>query len=398
VATGNRDALAELLGSISSSEFVESYYERRRLLVRRRDRTGFDRFLTLDDVDRLLSESYLRSEYVRIVEDGKSRSLRDIDLEDANQSEGGLEVFFQRYRQGASIALLSLHERWLPLKELCRALTVPLNARMQANVYLTPPCAQALGLHYDTHDVFVLQVHGAKRWRLYEPWIELPLRTSPFREAPGAPRLVDEFILEAGDLLYLPRGHPHEVRSGDATSLHITLGVKPVLWAEVIEEAVRAAIDGDASLRRSLPPGFATDPALAESCEAELRRLLDAVLRKVPARRALDNARLRSELAAQPSLRGHLRDLDRQGQVDLETVVMVRRESRPVLTVDDGVVEVGFHGKRVRLPGHIERTLRYLLAAPGFTAADLPGDLDEASRLLLVRRLLHEGLLVRPAG
>ncbi len=219
----------------------------------------------------------------------------------------------------------------------------------------------------------------------------------PSEKAPEDPQLVDEFVLNAGDLLYLPRGHPHEVRSGGATSLHITLGVKPVLWAEVIEEAVQAAINSDATLRRSLPPGFATERALFDLCEAELRQLLDATLRLVPARRVLDNARLRSELAAQPSLRGHLRDLEQPGQVDLDTVVAVRRESGPTLTVDDGVVYIGFHGKRVRLPAHTEHTLRYLLAAPSFTAANLPDDLDEASRLLLVRRLIHEGLLVRSA-
>ncbi len=57
------------------------------------------------------------------MQDGKSHSLRDADLEDANQSEGGLETLFQWYRQGASIVLLSLQERWRPLQELCRSLT-----------------------------------------------------------------------------------------------------------------------------------------------------------------------------------------------------------------------------------------------------------------------------------
>lgn len=393
-----RDILAELIDPVSLEEFVEIYYERRPLLVQGKNRDCFDRFLTLDDVDRMLGESYLNSDYVRIVQDGKSRSLQEGTNEDLNQSEGRLEALFQRYRQGASIVLLSLQERWRPLQELCRSLTVSLSARMQVNAYLTPPLARALDLHYDTHDVFVLQTHGSKSWRLYAPWTELPLSTSPFRNAPEDLRLVDEFILNAGDLLYLPRGYPHDVRSCDSTSLHVTLGVKPILWAEVVEEAVRAAIESDATLRRSLPPRFASDPALFDVCMAELRRMLESTLQQTSVEAAMRNARSRCELAVQPSLRGHLRDLDQQAQVDLETAVMVRRESNPTLAISDGYVHVGFHGKRVRLPSHTERTLRFLFAAPSFSAADLPDDLDEPSRLLLVRRLIHEGLLVRSSS
>jgi ribosomal protein L16 Arg81 hydroxylase len=391
------DVLAELLAPVSVEEFIQSYYESRPLLVRNRTQGGFDRFLTLDDADRLLGESHLNSEYVRIVQDGKNRSPQEGVDADLNQSEGGLEALFQQYRQGASIVLLSLQERWPPLQKLCRSLTAPLSARMQANAYLTPPLAQALELHYDTHDVFVLQTHGAKSWRLYEPWTELPLRTSPFRDAPEDLRLVDEFVLHAGDLLYLPRGYPHEVRSGESTSLHVTLGVKPILWAEVIKDAVHDTIENDATLRRSLPPGFAADPAVFDGCVTELRRLLESTLSRISTEATMRSARSRAELAAQPSLRGHLCDLDRQGQVGLETVVMLRRESSPTLAVDDGYAQLGFHGKRVRLPGHTERTVRFLLAASSFTAADLPDDLDETSRLLLVQRLIHEGLLVRSA-
>jgi len=389
--------LAELLDPISFGEFVEGYYETRPLLVRGKNPAGFDRLLTLDDVDRLLSESYLRSEFVRVVQDGQGCSLREGIGEGENQSEGGLEAVFQQYRQGSSIVLLSLQERWRPLQDLCRSLTVPLSARVQANAYLTPPSSQALELHYDTHDVLVLQTHGSKSWRLYAPWTELPLRTNPFRDAPKDLRPIDEFILNAGDLLYLPRGFPHEVKSCESTSLHVTLGVKPILWAEVVDDAVQKVIEREVALRRSLPPGFASDPALFDACVAELRRILESTLQQISAEAAMRHARSRSELAMQPSLRGHLCDLDQLRQVDLQTVVAVRRESNPTLTVNDDYAYIGFHGKRVRLPRHTERTLQFLLDVSSFSAAELPADLDDTSRLLLVRRLIQEGLLVRTA-
>ena len=48
----------------------------------------------------------------------------------------------------------------------------------------------------------------------------------------------------------------------------------------------------------------------------------------------------------------------------------------------------------MRFPGARAAARRAVLAADGrFTAADLPGPLDEAGRLVLVRRLVREGFL-----
>ena len=46
----------------------------------------------------------------------------------------------------------------------------------QTNLYLTPPNAQGFKTHYDSHDVFILQIHGKKKWRFYNTPIKLPLK------------------------------------------------------------------------------------------------------------------------------------------------------------------------------------------------------------------------------
>jgi hypothetical protein len=100
-ATASGDAgpwavLAELLDPISFEEFVEGYYETRPLLVRGKNPAAFDRLLTLDDADRLLSESYLRSEFVRVVQDGQGRSLRE------GAGEGGIRARAASRRSSSS--------------------------------------------------------------------------------------------------------------------------------------------------------------------------------------------------------------------------------------------------------------------------------------------------------
>ena len=52
-----------------------------------------------------------------------------------------------------------------------------------------------------------------------------------------------------------------------------------------------------------------------------------------------------------------------------------------------------FNGKRVCMPARLEGDLRFVIHAGAFTAAELPGDLDDEERLVLTRRLLQEGFL-----
>ena len=52
------------------------------------------------------------------------------------------------------------------LAALCRAMEKAFSSHFQANVYLSPPNAQGFGTHFDSHDVFVLQVAGSKIWTL----------------------------------------------------------------------------------------------------------------------------------------------------------------------------------------------------------------------------------------
>ena len=92
---------------------------------------------------------------------------------------------------------------------------------MQTNAYLTPRRSQGLPVHHDTHDVFVLQVAGRKRWLVYEPAVRLPLRDRPVPAGLGAPGVaVLDLVLEAGDTLYLPHGWLHEALTSDEDSLH----------------------------------------------------------------------------------------------------------------------------------------------------------------------------------
>jgi ribosomal protein L16 Arg81 hydroxylase len=388
--------LAQLLDPVDLATFKRDYWESKPLVSCTNEASRFEEVLSLSAVDDILCHSSLRSDDVRIARNGEATPVRELFDADTNASEGGLEALYQEYRKGSSIVLLFLHERWSPVKTLCQSLSSELSSRVQANVYLTPPGAQALDTHYDTHDVLVLQIHGKKQWRLFEPTLPLPLSHQRYsveeNMSLGAPKM--EVTLSPGDLMYLPRGYPHDAVSVDVASLHLTVGVIPVTWASVILRAVQKVIDENSMLRRSLPPGFASDPNLQAEIVTRIPELMMDVLKGIDVRRAIDEARASALLGRQPSLAGHLVDLELLPRLASDTLVQRRKDVEVSVIAADESISVVFHGKRIDFPPYVESDIWFIVEAEEFRPCELPGDLDQESRLVLVSRLLTEGLLM----
>jgi Cupin superfamily protein len=280
------------------------------------------------------------------------------------------------FARGATLVVQGMHHWWPALAEFCRSLDAELGHPAQANAYYTPRSAQGLPVHHDTHDVFCLQVAGEKRWLVYRPVWVLPLRDQKYSAElgdPGEPIL--DVTLGAGDTLYLPRGWLHAATTSDSDSLHLTIGVNVYTWLD----AFKAALDdcaGDIDFRRS-----------AEGRPDELIERLGSRLSPHDV-----DARRRRKLVAtrRPVLDGQFAQLRALDSLELETEL----ERRPTVLADLDGTRLSFDGKTLVFPQRVRDELAFVLAAEGpFRAADLPGRLDDNGRLVLVRRLVREGVL-----
>ena len=162
---------------------------------------------------------------------------------------------------GATMVLQGLQLSDPRLARLANNLALDLGHAVQINAYLSPAAAKGLELHFDFHDVFVLQLDGRKRWRVWEPLARThqPVRTGPKEPMPtfdelGEPAM--DLTLRAGDCLYLPRGFPHAAETVDAASSHLTIGVMAPAWHQAVRHAVDEAVAARATtLRASIPAG-----------------------------------------------------------------------------------------------------------------------------------------------
>jgi hypothetical protein len=294
-----------------------------------------------------------------------------------------VERILAEFDAGATIVVQGLHHWWQPLAEFCRELEAELGHPVQANAYYTPRAAQGLPVHHDTHDVLVLQVDGEKRWLVYEPALELPLKNQQYSKSLGEfGKAVHDVTLRAGDTLYLPRGWLHEALTSDADSLHLTVGVNVYTWLDAVRAAVESCAD-DVEFRRSVPADGEMTTDLVDRLRVHLG----------PAEVA---ARMRERFVRtrRPVLGGQFSQLRAAQNLTLASRVERRPTVIAGLDTDGDAATLVFAGKTITFPGYVEDELAFVLAAEGpFTAADLPGRLDERGRLVLVRRLVREGLL-----
>jgi len=357
------------------------------------------RFATVEVLWADFLERHYRTPFFRLVRDGttlpsdtycRAAGVGHRTLADVVQPNRVVEL----YQSGATLVLQGLQLSDPHLGRVANNLALALDHPVQVNAYLTPAGTKGLELHFDFHDVFVLQLDGHKRWRVWEPLArtEMPVRDGlrpamPTFDELGPPLM--DFTLSAGDGLYLPRGFPHAAEAVDASSAHLTVGVMARTWQQVVRHALDAAL-GERALRESLPVGTLDGRVLTAAPD----------LKAVAAH--LDPATVRAWLAAetwrrQPSTR--LRPLVAP-PIDITRPVTVT--PGPLLWLTDATeagpprVVIGMGDRRLTLPGEARAFLAALFESPsGFAAGAWGGPLDRDSRQVVLDRLAAEGVVTQ---
>ena len=234
-----------LLGNLTPSQFMRRYWQKKPLLIRQ----------AIPNVEAPLSRDEL------------------FELADQDEVEARLITHFRNKWQlehgpFAPDELPSVKQRaWTLLvqgvdlhDDRARALLdrfrfVP-DARLDDLMISYATDGGGVGPHFDSYDVFLLQVHGKRRWRI-SAQRDLSLR-------PGVPLKVlqhfepeEEWVLEPGDMLYLP---PHIAHDGVAEGECMTcsIGFRAPSASELTAQflyhlAERGEADGAGARTAALP-------------------------------------------------------------------------------------------------------------------------------------------------
>ncbi|HLY52031.1 MAG TPA: cupin domain-containing protein [Steroidobacteraceae bacterium] len=277
------------------------------------------------------------------------------------------------------------------LDRLARAFEVILLQPVTASAFWSMGGMRA-PVHYDDHDLIVVQLLGAKHWyvantsELPVPWRGIP----PERTELGPHTTFD---VSPGDLVYLPRGTLHSVESA-AESLHLSIGFTPLTVREGLIAAVDQLSEVDRALRETIGGrlawqlGGAGSERLAGPVLEGLERLRAACRMPGFLAAALQrrSSRIVATLAPLPAGTAPV-------TLDLDCELVQSETAFCQLTGNSEKIDFSYPGGHIYIHRAAEPALLFMVNTPRFRPRDVPGEMGDEVRLSLASRLVEIGFL-----
>lgn len=256
--------LAQLLAPITPERFFAEHHDRQPLHVRG-EPAKFASVLSWRGINRLLDMTHVWSAHsLQIVMDGtpvpaEQYCARAVGRDANEQLMQPVAAKVQEWmKRGASLVMNDVDSLSPGLRAVSDALEGANLGKAQANVYISWQSHKAFPAHFDTHDVWAVQVEGEKIWNVWEGRAEWPIAHPAFRAMPQAQHeqakrgLRAKVHMKPGDLLYLPRGWYHDALAEAPASVHIAYGVHAPLGMDLLNMLLERAM-GDVEFRKPLP-------------------------------------------------------------------------------------------------------------------------------------------------
>ncbi len=243
-------SFSDLINGLSYDKFFNLYWEKKVLYLKRDNPCYYQSLFNETDLNPIIWTSNFPWGKIQLANHNKSANYKNYTNLPPN-----LITLTQAFHQGDTIVVNDLQEKLTELALLCRSIFEEFNFLSNINLYLTKNDHQGLSPHYDDEDVFILQISGRKKWMIYDSPVSLPLNNNIRSPATHNYDLIkEEYIIEAGDLLYLPRGTGHAAQAlPDTSSMHLTLSVTVIRWCDILSTLLQLSSETDEDFRRSIP-------------------------------------------------------------------------------------------------------------------------------------------------
>lgn len=379
-----------ILEPIAHAEFFASYWEQQPLHIARSATNPFEKLIDVSAIENLLSTNELFFPTIQLSHAGNSIPTSEY-TDDVNKIVGGRVV--DRYRRGSTIVITHAHKLQKALMDLCRSVQRSFMMRCQTNVYLSPAGNQGFNPHFDTHDVFILQISGRKTFNFYSGGTHFPTGADRFdRDIHQIGTKTESIELSAGDTLYIPRGFVHDaVANKDEPSLHVTLGVYPILMHELLQEITHISIESDADMRKAVPQSLWTSTDSRTLIAEQLRKVMLEQLSEDSVNLALSRLQDSMALDAKQDSHNSLTMATAQ-QISLSSELWVNHEAILQLERTGNILKLRTFGAVLEFNEPFSTSIEWLITRPKAVLKDIPG-LDNSQRTALIEQLLENAIV-----
>lgn len=224
-----------LLGGLSTEEFLRGYWQQRPLLIRGAI-PDFVNPIDADELAGLACEPGVRSRLV----------LGHPDRRDWSVEYGPFEPerFSELPDTAWTLLVSELEHYWPEGPDWLRRFDFIPRWRRDDLMISYAVRDGSVGPHIDAYDVFLFQAQGRRRWQIQEPPPRSPICL------PALPLAIlrrfeatSEWVLEPGDMLYLPPGIPHLGMALDDDCMTWSIGFRAPAWRDLVGEFLEDRLD-----------------------------------------------------------------------------------------------------------------------------------------------------------
>lgn len=202
--------ITQLLGGITPRQFLAEYWQKKPLLIRQAI-PGFTGVVELEELFELAGD-----------EDVESRLIRHDSAKGWQVTRGPQKASALKKRKQPWTVLVQGLNLWVrEADELLHRFDFIPQARLDDLMVSYATDGGGIGAHFDSYDVFLLQGFGQRRWRIGDQTEHTLVEGAPLKLIADF-RPTEEWVLEPGDMLYLPPRYAHEGTAiGECTTYSI---------------------------------------------------------------------------------------------------------------------------------------------------------------------------------
>ena len=225
-----------LLGGLTPKQFLRDYWQKKPLLIRQ----ALPSFKGLLDPQQLVALACTEDIQARLV----TRQRGKFDLQ---HSPFRPEDFAKPGKSKWTVLVQGVNQHLAEAAALLKQFDFIPHARMDDLMVSYAPKGGGVGPHFDSYDVFLLQGLGRRRWQISAQTDRTLIENLPLRILQNF-KAEQEWLLEAGDMLYLP---PHYAHHGIAEDdcMTYSIGFRAPACQELAEQFLvhlqdRITVDG----------------------------------------------------------------------------------------------------------------------------------------------------------
>lgn len=297
-------------------------------------------------------------------------------------------IFF--FNRGSTIIIRSV-ENFNPwLRKLCLDIKKDFGnvKRLFVNLYLTPENSQGFFHHYDTEDVFILQIEGGKEWYLYDAPYPLPLEDQHFSMDKIKPdkRRLKKLLLKAGEVLYIPRGTIHEAKAQNTISCHLTISIVPYTWHDIVKEYYKEYGRENILLRASIPS------KISKKNVSEFLRKISSLNNKALAK-TIDQFKDNYEVHFRKYFESDRVLSNRKKTLDNSSIIKLKMDLYKRITYNDETVEIQVADTKIFLPTEARSIPEYILKNKSCKIKDIPTKYSQKDKFTIIRQLIKDSFI-----